>query len=106
MIWLLFGCRAPILLEMSAPLLNPGEVEFAALYEGPGLLDEGWCTGPGPGLVWLEVGPGDLWPRWIEPDELVEVWVHATEGAGDGVYNCEITVPRRVDGFSVEVVVL
>lgn len=99
----LLACTAPVLVESTQPLLNPGESEPALTYEGPGLLWAWGCDGAG---VWLDMGPGSSWPYELSPDVLVTVWVSVSTTAIERIYRCEVVVPGRVDVVDVEVVVL
>ncbi len=103
MILLLGACVAPNLYEVASPLLNPGESEPALYYEGPGVLVEGWCDGPG---LDLTVEPGGLWPYLVAPDELVEVWVVADEDADGGESWCTVRAGDVLHEVSVLVVTL
>lgn len=103
MFTLLVACIAPHLIEVGAPLLNPGESELAFVYEGPGLLGAWACDGAG---LWLDVGPGFGWPYELPDDVLVEVWVEVGPTATEGVYRCEAIVPGRVDAVDIDVVEL
>ncbi len=103
LILLLFACVSPSLVEVGAPLLNPGEEELAFVYEGPGLLGAWSCDGAG---LWLDVGPGLGWPYELPADVLVEVWVSASSSAVEGSYRCVVSVPGRVDAVTVELVQL
>lgn len=99
----LFSCVAPTLIEVGSPLLNPGESEFAFLYEGPGWLAGQHCEDP---ELRLDVGPGLVWPYEMSDDELVEVWVEVSPAALGGESRCEILLPGRNDGLAIMVVVL
>lgn len=99
----LLACVAPELYEAGSPLINPGESEAAFFYEGPGVLVDGDCEGPG---LWLDVGPGGGWPYVVAPDELLEVWVVADPGALGGEWVCRVRAGDRIDEVAVLVVVL
>ena len=103
MFLILSACVAPSLIEVGSPLLNPGEAEFAFLYEGPGWLLDQECDIP---ELRLDVGPGLLWPYEVRDDELVEVWVEVDAAAPGGEWWCDVIHPLGRDSISVMVVVL
>lgn len=100
---LLTACVAPTLYESASPLLNPGESEPALYYEGPGVLVEGWCDGPG---LDLTTEPSGLWPLLLPEDELAEVWVIAEDDAEGGEWTCTVHAGDVLHEVSVLVVVL
>lgn len=100
---LLAACVAPTLYESASPLLNPGESEPALYYEGPGVLVSGECDAEG---LSLTVEPGGLWPYLVAPDELVEVWVVASQQAGGGESWCTVRAGDVLHEVSVMVVEL
>lgn len=98
-IMLVTSCTAPELIESANPTINPGESEFAALYEGRGLLGGFACDELN---LRLEID-GQQWPYQIPEDSFVEIWLHAMPSVTEGEYWCSIYMPGRIDTIDISV---